>query len=106
MTGTAAGKLTTDARRAPGDRLADDLGWGLAVVFRAYVKAADAVTDVDGDGGDPMILDQQDAETVGERAIGEVDGRDRDPGARNSTGQDWPNARCALCFPLGWAQES
>jgi DNA-binding MarR family transcriptional regulator len=24
--------------------LADDLGWGLAVVFRAYVKAADAVT--------------------------------------------------------------
>jgi DNA-binding MarR family transcriptional regulator len=45
MTGTPAGKLTTDARRAPGDRLADDLGWGLAVVFRAYVKAADAVTD-------------------------------------------------------------
>ena len=45
MTGTAAGKLTTDARPAPGDRLADDLGWGLAVVFRAYVKAADAVTD-------------------------------------------------------------
>jgi DNA-binding MarR family transcriptional regulator len=27
------------------DRLADDLGWGLAVVFRSYVKAADAVTD-------------------------------------------------------------
>ena len=25
-------------------RLADDLGWGLAVVFRAYVKAADAAT--------------------------------------------------------------
>jgi DNA-binding MarR family transcriptional regulator len=24
--------------------LADDLGWGLAVVFRGYVKAADAVT--------------------------------------------------------------
>src|ERR1700685_879405 len=45
MTGTAAGKLTTDARPAPGDRLADDLGWGLAVVFRAYVKAADAVTE-------------------------------------------------------------
>jgi DNA-binding MarR family transcriptional regulator len=37
------GKLTTG--REPGDRLADDLGWGLAVVFRAYVKAADAVTD-------------------------------------------------------------
>jgi DNA-binding MarR family transcriptional regulator len=31
--------------RAPGDRLSEDLGWGLAVVFRAYVKAADAVTD-------------------------------------------------------------
>jgi DNA-binding MarR family transcriptional regulator len=45
MTGTATGKLTTEAGRAPGDRLADDLGWGLAVVFRAYVKAADAVTD-------------------------------------------------------------
>jgi DNA-binding MarR family transcriptional regulator len=28
-----------------GGRLADDLGWGLAVVFRAYVKAADAVTE-------------------------------------------------------------
>jgi DNA-binding MarR family transcriptional regulator len=29
--------------------LADDLGWGLAVVFRRYVKAADAVTaDVPG----------------------------------------------------------
>jgi DNA-binding MarR family transcriptional regulator len=27
------------------DRLADDLGWGLAVVFRAYVKAADAATE-------------------------------------------------------------
>jgi DNA-binding MarR family transcriptional regulator len=26
-------------------RLADDLGWGLAVVFRAYVKAADAATE-------------------------------------------------------------
>jgi DNA-binding MarR family transcriptional regulator len=37
------GKLTTG--REPGDRLADDLGWGLAVVFRGYVKAADAVTD-------------------------------------------------------------
>ena len=37
------GKLTTGGD--PGDRLADDLGWGLAVVFRAYVKAADAVTD-------------------------------------------------------------
>jgi len=45
MTGTPAGKLTAAAGRAPGDRLADDLGWGLAVVFRAYVKAADAVTD-------------------------------------------------------------
>ena len=33
------------AGREPGDRLADDLGWGLAVVFRAYVKAADAVTE-------------------------------------------------------------
>jgi DNA-binding MarR family transcriptional regulator len=37
------GKLTTGPE--PGDRLADDLGWGLAVVFRGYVKAADAVTD-------------------------------------------------------------
>ena len=37
------GKLATE--RAPGDGLADDLGWALAVVFRAYVKAADAVTD-------------------------------------------------------------
>jgi len=36
-------KLTSEP--APGDRLSDDLGWGLAVVFRAYVKAADAVTD-------------------------------------------------------------
>jgi DNA-binding MarR family transcriptional regulator len=26
-------------------RLADDLGWGLAVLFRAYVKAADAATE-------------------------------------------------------------
>jgi DNA-binding MarR family transcriptional regulator len=26
------------------DRLAGELGWGLAVVFRGYVKAADAVT--------------------------------------------------------------
>jgi DNA-binding MarR family transcriptional regulator len=42
MTATPA-KLTPE--RAPGDRLSDDLGWGLAVVFRAYVKAADAVTD-------------------------------------------------------------
>jgi DNA-binding MarR family transcriptional regulator len=45
MTGTSAGKLTTDAAQPAGGRLADDLGWGLAVVFRAYVKAADAVTD-------------------------------------------------------------
>ena len=28
------------------DRLAGELGWGLAVVFRGYVKAADAVTEV------------------------------------------------------------
>jgi DNA-binding MarR family transcriptional regulator len=42
MTGSAQ---TTTPAQAPGDRLADDLGWGLAVVFRAYVKAADAVTD-------------------------------------------------------------
>jgi len=27
------------------DRLTGDLGWGLAVVFRAYVKAADAATE-------------------------------------------------------------
>jgi DNA-binding MarR family transcriptional regulator len=27
------------------DRLTGELGWGLAVVFRGYVKAADAVTD-------------------------------------------------------------
>jgi DNA-binding MarR family transcriptional regulator len=45
MTGTSAGKLTTDAAQPAGGRLADDLGWGLAVVFRAYVKAADSVTD-------------------------------------------------------------
>src|SRR6202046_5973915 len=45
MTGTPAGKLTSAAGRAPGDRLADAPGWGLAGVFRAYVKAADAVTD-------------------------------------------------------------
>ena len=45
MTGTPAGKLTADAGPALGDRLSDDLGWGLAVVFRAYVKAANAVTD-------------------------------------------------------------
>jgi len=30
---------------SPADRLAGDLGWGLAVVFRGFVKAADAVTD-------------------------------------------------------------
>jgi DNA-binding MarR family transcriptional regulator len=42
MTAISA-KLTPE--RAPGDRLSDDLGWGLAVVFRAYVKAADAVTE-------------------------------------------------------------
>jgi DNA-binding MarR family transcriptional regulator len=45
MTGTAAGKPTAEAGPALGDRLADDLGWGLAVVFRGYVKAANAVTD-------------------------------------------------------------
>jgi DNA-binding MarR family transcriptional regulator len=28
-----------------GDRLAGDLGWGLAVVFRGFLKAADAVTE-------------------------------------------------------------
>jgi DNA-binding MarR family transcriptional regulator len=27
------------------DRLTGDLGWGLAVVFRAYVKAADAIAE-------------------------------------------------------------
>jgi DNA-binding MarR family transcriptional regulator len=27
------------------ERLAGDLGWGLAVVFRAYVKAADAIAE-------------------------------------------------------------
>lgn len=27
------------------DRLSGDLGWGLAVVFRAYVKAADTIAD-------------------------------------------------------------
>jgi DNA-binding MarR family transcriptional regulator len=27
------------------ERLAEELGWGLAVVFRGYVKAADAVTE-------------------------------------------------------------
>jgi DNA-binding MarR family transcriptional regulator len=37
------GKLATG--REPGDRLADDFGWGLAVVFRGWVKAADAVTE-------------------------------------------------------------
>jgi DNA-binding MarR family transcriptional regulator len=37
------GKLASE--RPPGDRLAGDLGWGLAVVFRAYVKAADAVAE-------------------------------------------------------------
>ena len=45
MTGSPGSKPTADAGRAPGDRLSDDLGWGLAVVFRAYVKAADAVTE-------------------------------------------------------------
>jgi DNA-binding MarR family transcriptional regulator len=45
MTGNPAGKLTTVAGPTLGDRLADDLGWGLAVVFRGYVKAANAVTD-------------------------------------------------------------
>jgi hypothetical protein len=71
---------------------------------RRVVLAADAITDIDGDGWDPVILNQQNAETVGERAIGEVDGRDRDPGARNSTGQDWPNALRTRRFPLSWAQ--
>src|SRR6201987_4981624 len=27
------------------ERLAEELGWGLAVVFRGYVRAADAVTE-------------------------------------------------------------
>ena len=27
------------------DRLSGDLGWGLAVLFRAYVKAAEAIAD-------------------------------------------------------------
>jgi DNA-binding MarR family transcriptional regulator len=29
----------------PASRLAEDLGWGLAVVFRGFVKAAEAVTE-------------------------------------------------------------
>jgi DNA-binding MarR family transcriptional regulator len=45
MTETTAGTPATDGGRPVGERLADDLGWGLAVVFRAYVRAADAVTD-------------------------------------------------------------
>jgi hypothetical protein len=73
---------------------------------RRIVFAADAIADIDGNGRDSMILDQQYAETVGQGAIREVDGRDRDPGARYCTGQDWPNARWALCFPLRWAEES
>src|ERR1019366_5226114 len=79
---------------------------GEAGTARRVVLSADAIADVDGDGRDPMILNQQNAETVGERAIGEVDGRDRDPGARNSTGQDWPNALRRRCFPLSWAEGS
>jgi len=35
----------TPAAAASADRLAEDLGWGLAVVFRGFVKAADAVTE-------------------------------------------------------------
>ncbi|HEV3379803.1 MAG TPA: MarR family transcriptional regulator [Trebonia sp.] len=39
------------------DRLSGDLGWGLAVVFRAYVKAADAIAaDVPGGNRGYQVL--------------------------------------------------
>jgi DNA-binding MarR family transcriptional regulator len=46
MTATPSTSTTTKPTGDPavGSLLADDLGWGLAVVFRAYVKAADAAT--------------------------------------------------------------
>jgi DNA-binding MarR family transcriptional regulator len=46
MTATPGTSTTTKPTGDPavGSLLADDLGWGLAVVFRAYVKAADAAT--------------------------------------------------------------
>jgi DNA-binding MarR family transcriptional regulator len=57
-TATPTDGSTTDGSVARGgtgddgtacDSLTDDLGWGLAVVFRAYVKAADAATaDIPG----------------------------------------------------------
>jgi DNA-binding MarR family transcriptional regulator len=43
MTSVPAPPRTND--RLAEDRLAGDLGWGLAVVFRGWVKAADAVTE-------------------------------------------------------------
>jgi hypothetical protein len=46
-----------------------------------------------------MILDEQNAETVGKRAIGEIDGRDRDPGARKRARQHSPNARSGSDLP-------
>lgn len=39
------------------DRLTGDLGWGLAVVFRAYVKAADAIAaDIPGGNRGYQVL--------------------------------------------------
>jgi DNA-binding MarR family transcriptional regulator len=39
------GMSATPDAAVPDDRLTADLGWGLAVVFRGFVKAADAVTE-------------------------------------------------------------
>jgi DNA-binding MarR family transcriptional regulator len=41
----ASGRSYHEAMNVLPDRLTGELGWGLAVLFRGYVKAADAVTD-------------------------------------------------------------
>jgi DNA-binding MarR family transcriptional regulator len=45
MSGTGPPPVPPAGTVPPADRLTGDLGWGLAVVFRGYVKAADAVTE-------------------------------------------------------------
>jgi DNA-binding MarR family transcriptional regulator len=57
-----------EVRDAPSckDALADDLGWGLGMLFRAYVKAAHAaVTDLPGGPRGYQVLSAADQGTVG-----------------------------------------
>jgi hypothetical protein len=49
-----------------GDALADDLGWGLGMIFRAYVKAANAaVADLPGGPRGYQVLSAAAQGTVG-----------------------------------------